>query len=74
MSELRRKRRLLQIRLFREDKNREIEKSFTPEDLQYISLFPIYENKRKPSDYELSWEHKRKLRLGLQDSRPLKND
>ena len=66
MKNLRAKRRLLEIKLLREDKNKYIEKTFTPEDLQYISSLPTYENKRKPSDYELSWEHKRKLRLVLQ--------
>ena len=62
----REKARLRKIELIRQDKNRNIEKTFTKEDLEYISSLPIYENKRKPSDYELSWEHKRKLRLGLQ--------
>ena len=74
MKNLRAKRRLLEIKLLREDKNKYIEKTFTPEDLQYISSLPTYENKRKPSDHQLSARYKRKLRLGLQNKRYITND
>ena len=59
------KARVRKIELLREDKNKDIEKTFTPEDLQYISSLPTYENKRKPSNYQLSARYKRKLKQKL---------